>query len=182
MSLCDASASHRTVTKRALAGAIAGFGFAFASPFVSPSFAALSSAEINRFDSALSELKDLDAEWDSITTTANVPGDGIRKRLGTVYGPPKCLPALCSFNNYVDKFVQSHADDLDVEVLEGPTAELLEALVQADFLAYSSVFADYGNGGGPGGAKELIDKSREQVKRAEKAMTRVVKALHEAEN
>ena len=70
---------------------------------------------------------------------------------GTVYTPPKCESPLCNFSSFVMRFVQSHPDLEDsaaLSLLEEPLADALEAINQADFLAYSSIFSEYGNGGG----------------------------------
>jgi hypothetical protein len=131
-------------------------------------------AAITRFDAVLSELQSLDSKWDLIVKGQ---GDNIRRKLGTVYTPPKCESPLCGLPSYVNKFVQNHPDDLDIPAFEEPMAEVLEAINQADFLAYSSIFSEYGNGGG---GQDYLDSSRAQIKRALKAMQEVVKVLQES--
>jgi hypothetical protein len=65
----------------------------------------------------------------------------------------------------------AHPDDLDVEEFQEPIADALDAINQADFLAYSSVFSGYGNGGN---GQDYIGDSRKQIKRASKNMKLVV--------
>lgn len=137
-----------------------------------PAGAALNDPEaMGRYLSARDELVALDQNWERVVIAG---GDGIRRRLGTVYSPPVCSSPLCSFSLFTDKFVSRHFDDIDYAAFEAPSAELLEALNQADFLAYSSVFADYGNGGG---GVNYIASSRAQVQRAIGAIDRVIKVL-----
>lgn len=128
---------------------------------------------IARYKDAERELQELDTNWDKV---ASAGGDSIRRKLGTVYSPPKCSSALCSFNIFTDKFVRAHSEDLNLAEFDAPSAELLEALNQADFLAYSSVFSDYGNGGG---GVDYINNSRLQVKRAKEAITKVISVIEE---
>jgi hypothetical protein len=56
----------------------------------------------------------------------------------------------------------------------GPSSELLQALNQADFLAYSAIFQEYGNGGG---GKDYIDLSHKQVVRSINAMKDCIAVL-----
>ena len=137
----------------------------------SPSEAALTASDISRFEAGLSELRRLDTDW---TTIVKGGGDNIRRYLGTVYTPPTCSSPLCSYPIFIDKFVRAHYDDFDVESFEEPKSMLLEALNQADFLAYSSIFSDYGNGGV---GKDYIASSHVQVKRAITAMEEVLTVL-----
>lgn len=65
---------------------------------------------ISRFEDSLNELVKLDNNWNSIVKGE---GDNVRRRLGTVYSPPKCESPLCGFESFVTKFVKSH-DDLDI--------------------------------------------------------------------
>eukprot|EP01031_Cornospumella_fuschlensis_P042287 gene42287-51638_t len=67
-------------------------------------------------------------------------------------------------------------EDLDVVEFEEPARELLEALNQADFLAYSSIFSEYGNGGG---GADYIKDSHAQVKRAVLLMDDVLKSIEQ---
>jgi hypothetical protein len=135
------------------------------------SFAIDDSTAIARFSSCLTELNYLDNNWDDI---AKGQGDNIRRKLGTVYTPPKCEYSLCSLPVFVSKFVKAHPDDLDIVSFEPPIQEALEAINQADFLAYSSIFSDYGNGGG---GKNYLEDSHTQIKRAVIAMKEVVESL-----
>eukprot|EP01035_Chromulina_nebulosa_P028570 gene28570-37745_t len=97
--------------------------------------------------------------------------------LGTVYAPPKCDSPLCSFSTFATRFVQSHPDLEDsaaLTLLEEPLADALEAINQADFLAYSSIFSEYGNGGG---GQDYMNASRDQVRRAAVALGQVVRVV-----
>lgn len=125
-----------------------------------------------KFTNALCELKDLDSNWDDIVRGQ---GDNIRRRLGTVYTPPKCEPSLCCYETFINKFAKTH-EDIDLEAFEEPSKNLLTALNQADFLAYSSVFSQYGNGGG---GADYIDLSHNQVKKAVVYLEEVIKVLSE---
>lgn len=134
-------------------------------------YADADAAGLNRFERGLAELQSLDSDWDSIVRGN---GDNVRRRLGTVYKPPLCESPLCSMDSFIPKFVKAHPDDLDLLSFEGPASEFLQALNQADFLAYSSMFSDYGNGGG--GADYIAD-SHEQVKKAAEALQRAIEAI-----
>lgn len=115
---------------------------------------------VAKFKQSYNELKRLDKDWDNISKNG---GDSIRRVLGTVYSPPTCESPLCNSEALVNKFVRTHFEDLDVDRFETPSSLYLQALNQADFLAYSSIFSDYGNGGG---GKNYIQESRMQVKKA----------------
>eukprot|EP01038_Epipyxis_sp_PR26KG_P006018 gene6018-8288_t len=146
-----------------------------------PSHAVVSSdiEGMTRFESSLVELMTLDRDWEKVLTSGgpqSPEGDNIRRKLGTVYSPPKCESSLCSFPIFVNKFARAHTDDLDVSAFEEPINKFLEALNQADFLAYSSVFSDYGNGGG---GKDYLNDSHNQVKRAIVELKEVIKVLKE---
>merc|ERR1711871_878150 len=96
---------------------------------------------------------------------------------------------LCSFSTFTQKFIQDNYDDIDSDAFEVISTEYLEALNQADFLAYSSNFAEYGNGGatcdddssatGDSSCKRIsyLDQSKKQVKRAEVAMKNAIQFL-----
>eukprot|EP01031_Cornospumella_fuschlensis_P033341 gene33341-40331_t len=101
---------------------------------------------ISRFKQAKLELVDLDNNWDRV-----VQGKG-------------------------DNFMRSHPEDLNIVEFEEPARELLEALNQADFLAYSSIFSEYGNGGG---GADYIKDSHAQVKRAVLLMDDVLKSIEQ---
>ena len=139
----------------------------------SPSF---SEAAINdptgiaRFKQGYKDLQDLDKNWDSVVKDS---GDNVRRVLGTVYANP-CSVSLCSFPIFVNKFAKANVDELDLSAFDGPSMELLEALNQADFLAYSSVFSGYGNGGG---GEDYIAGSRKQVKRGIEAFKEVLAVI-----
>jgi hypothetical protein len=168
LTLLPPTSSHSLKFKKTMRAFATGLPLLLASPC----YAVLNDPEaFNRFKDAKEELVQLDRNWESVVKSG---GDGIRRKLGTVYSPPKCVSPLCSFPTFSEKFVRQHFDDIDMEAFEEPSAELLEALNQADFLAYSSVFADYGNGGG---GVDYIDNSRVQVKRALSAITQVVNVL-----
>ena len=53
---------------------------------------------IRRFEASLKELTELDNNWISIVRS---DGDNVRRRLGTVYSPPKCEPSLCKDFTYM---------------------------------------------------------------------------------
>ena len=136
-----------------------------------PAGAAIPSDALARWKTAASELEVLDKDWDNIVRGE---GDNVRRRLGTVYAPPKCLPALCSFNLFVPRFITENVDDIDMDTFEGPSGELLEALNQADFTAYSAIFSEYGNGGG---GADYLQQSRKQVQRSIKVMKDILNQL-----
>jgi len=126
-----------------------------------------------RFSQVQVELKALDQDWDKISDKG---GDAIRRRLGTVYGGEKgCSVSLCGYRQFQDKFFVKHLDDFAFDEVEEEAKDLLEALSQADFLAYSANFAEYGNGGGR--ASEYIDMSRAQVQRANGLIGKIIEVL-----
>lgn len=103
-------------------------------------------ASIERFNKAYVELSDLDNNWNVIvskTEESDGNGDAIRRRLGTVYKPPACEVALCSFSSFTQKFVNNNYDSIDIDKFEGISSEINEALTQADFLAYSAIFNEF---------------------------------------
>ena len=125
---------------------------------------------VPRFMAARTELQKLDADWDQIVAKRG-GGDGVRRVLGTVYAPPKCEAALCGWNLFIDKFVRSPEATIDLSEFDTPSLTLQQALVNADFLAYSSGFADYGNGGG---GQELLEQSHKQVQVALLALDELI--------
>lgn len=127
---------------------------------VQPAQAAIPEASLARWHAAYDELTKLDGNWESIVKGE---GDNIRRKLGTVYTPPSCNSPLCNFANFVPRFIADNADDIDMDTFEGPSSELLEALNQADFTAYSSIFSEYGNGGG---GADYINQSHKQIQRS----------------
>lgn len=72
--------------------------------------------------------------------------------------------------------MQAHPDDLDISSFEEPISVVLQSLNQADFLAYSSVFSEYGNGGA---GVDYIANSRVQIQKAIEGMNEVIKVLKE---
>jgi len=116
---------------------------------------------IDRYTKVLYELKALDSTWSDTIKG----GDDVRRVLGTVYSNTKgCTSSLCGFTQFQNKFVGRYGSELDdFGSFEQSSSELLEALNQADFLSYSSNFADYGNGGG---GADYIKDSRKQIRRA----------------
>lgn len=131
-------------------------------------------AGLERFQDVRNDLVELDREWDAIAIKG---GDEVRRKLGTVYGGEKgCGVSLCGFRQFQERFITSHFDELDFDELEEPAKELIDALNQADFLAYSSNFAEYGNGGGR--ASEYIDMSHTQVQKALKSLDTVISLLN----
>lgn len=127
--------------------------------------------ELQRYEAALAELKSLDSDWDGIVRGQ---GDNIRRRLGTVYTPPKCDSPLCSFPIFMEKFIKKNGENVNMDALEEPVAALLTSLNQADFLAYSSVFSDYGNGGG---GADYIEQSHSQIKKSIGFMQEIIDVL-----
>jgi hypothetical protein len=136
----------------------------FASPIDDP-------VAISRFQAIQTELLDLDQNWDAI---AQRQGDNIRRKLGTVYTPPTCGSPFCGLPKFVQTFIQKHADDLDVAAFEEPMSIVLEAANQADYLAYSSIFSEYGNGGG---GADYLEKAHLQIKRAVPAIAEVLEVI-----
>lgn len=126
---------------------------------------------IQRFDKSLLELQDLEKNWDSIVRGE---GDNIRRKLGTVYAPPKCQPALCNYQQFISSFAKKHPDDLDIVSFDEPSRELLQAINQADFLAYSSVFSSYGNGGG---GVDYLEQSKSQIHKAIELLEEVIRVV-----
>ena len=129
---------------------------------------------VARFVSARDELLELNTQWDNIVVQRG--GDGIRVKLGTVYAPPKCEPALCNFALFAEKFVMNNVDDLDIDELEEPIKNLSQELQQADFLAYSANFAEAAGGGGSN-AEEYIKKAKTQCQMAEKSIEVIISKL-----
>ena len=167
------------ISQRAITRAIGNVGCAISlglGAYVPSTHAAASPVSISRWKDAYDTLTNLDKNWEK---TVKGEGDNVRRQLGTVYAAPKCLSPLCSFNLYVPKFISENANAIDNidEILE-PSAELLEALNQADFLAYSQAFSDYGNGGG---GTDYIKQSREQVQRSSLKLKEIIDILEKSE-
>jgi len=138
-------------------------------------------ASMLRLKASLQELQKLDKDWNSITNIAGA-GDNIRRVLGTVYSPPNCDSPLCSSDKFVKRFVTTHLDDIDLDKFDGPSSQYLEALKNADFLAYSSIFSEFSAGGGLGdsSSSSYIDKSRDQVKVALVNLNEMIKILEDS--
>lgn len=119
-------------------------------------------ASINRFRKMYTELKELDENWDSIVKGE---GDNVRRRLGTVFTPSNgCTSSLCSPSQFVNRFVKQYGTDVDdFNAFEEASQSLLESLNQADFLAYSAVFSEYGNGGG---GNDYLQSSKAKIESA----------------
>jgi hypothetical protein len=62
----------------------------------------------------------------------------------------------------------------DPEEYDTQFLALQEALNAADFLAYSAIFSEYGNGGG---GKDYIALSRVQIKKAIPVMADLIKVV-----
>ena len=101
---------------------------------VSPAHAAISKDSLARWTQAYDELKSLDTNWDTIVK-GDHDGDSIRRKLGTVYTPPKCDSALCSFADFVPKFMVKNGEDIDIDEFEGPSQDLLLSLNEANSAA-----------------------------------------------
>jgi hypothetical protein len=84
-------------------------------------------AAMARFEGSLNELTLLDEKWDTIVKGG---GDNVRRKLGTVYAPPKCENPMCAIDTYIPKFVKSHPEELDMETFEEPASQFLEAYNQ----------------------------------------------------
>jgi hypothetical protein len=170
--LIGATATIKVTNFRLAARILGSFGCGIGFFSTTPEFstAAIDSASISRFRKGYEDLQDLDKNWDTVVKDS---GDNIRRVLGTVYANP-CSSPLCSFPTFVNKFAKANVDDLDLSAFDGPSNELLEALNQADFLAYSSVFAGYGNGGG---GEDYIGGSRKQVQRGIAAFKEVLDVI-----
>ena len=146
-------------------------GFCGLSPINMQPAQAIDKEAVERFEKATELLTNLDANWDSIVKGE---GDNIRRQLGTVYAPPSCSSPLCNFPQFISKFVKANGDEIDLEAFEEPSSKALEYLNQADFLAYSSVFSEYGNGGG---GKDYMAESHNQVKMALKQLKLLVRVI-----
>ena len=165
--------SMKVSLPRAAARIIGSIGCSFGIVISTPTFsgAAISDpTSIARFRQGYQDLQELDKNWDSVVKDS---GDNVRRVLGTVYSNP-CSVSLCNFPTFVNKFAKANVDELDLSAFDGPSLELLEALNQADFLAYSSVFSGYGNGGG---GEDYIGGSRKQVQRGIQAFKEVLDVL-----
>ena len=116
---------------------------------------------ISRLKAVGNSLKDLDANWDK---KVGSDGDAVRRVLGTVFTPPRCDVPLCGFEKFGRDFLKNHLDDItDIDAFDTELGKANDFLNQADFLAYSAIFSEYGNGGG---GKDYIAESRVQVKKA----------------
>ena len=126
---------------------------------------------IGSFVNIYNELVKLDQNWDEIVKGQ---GDNVRRVLGTVYKPPLCESPLCNYQGLIKNYARNHGDELDLDEYIEKSQELLEALNQADYLAYSALFSEYGNGSG---GKDYVQDSRKQVKKAIKATDEVIKII-----
>jgi len=133
---------------------------------------------VHRLEQASAELAALDRDFFQVVGSRG--GDGVRAALGTVYKPPKCEPALCNLPTFVEKIITSNPD-IDLDAVEEYARELTTALSQADFLAYSAMFADFGNGGAVYGSSpqsdHYLDKSRVQIKKAKNDLNLLLKLM-----
>lgn len=132
---------------------------------------------ISRYELVKVDLQNLDNNWDAILAGEkkgeSLSGDNVRRKLGTVYSASTgCTQSLCGFTNFQNKFIKEFGSDLsDYDSFETAASNLLESLNQADFLAYSAVFSDYGNGGG---GQNYLDDSHTQVKKALKSVNDIL--------
>lgn len=126
---------------------------------------------VGSFVKIYDELVRLDQNWDQIVKGE---GDNVRRVLGNVYKPPVCESPLCNYQGLIKNYAQNHGDEIELDEYDEKSEELLEALNQADFLAYSALFSDYGNGGG---GRNYIADSRKQVKKAIVAIDAVIKII-----
>lgn len=138
---------------------------------------ALDESYISRYELVKNDLQYLDNNWNNILNGEkkgeSSPGDNVRRKLGTVYSVNSgCTQSLCGFTNFQNKFIKEYGTDInDYDSFETSASNLLESLNQADFLAYSSVFSDYGNGGG---TQNYLDDSHVQVKKALKSVNDIL--------
>ena len=127
---------------------------------------------IKRLEASRDQLTLLDKDWNNIVTKGG--GDEVRRYLGTVYGPSLPKSPLSSMPLFVEKFIKSHSNDLNLSEFEEPSAEFLQSLTQADFLAYSANFAEFSAAAGiddsPNSPKQLLIKSHTAVKKAQKSL------------
>jgi len=130
---------------------------------------AIDASYISRYELVKNDLQYLDTNWNTILNGEkkgeSSPGDNVRRKLGTVYSVNNgCTQSLCGFTNFQNKFIKEYGTDIvDYDSFEIAASSLLESINQADFLAYSSVFSEYGNGGG---SQNYLDDSHTQVKKA----------------
>ena len=131
------------------------------------------SASLLRWTSAYDELQNLNKNWDTIVT-GDHDGDSIRRKLGTVYTPPACESPLCSFSNFVPKFMVEYGEDIDIDEFESPSQELLLALNEANSAAYNAIFCpEFANPS----AADYIKTSRKQVQRSISNMKQIINIL-----
>lgn len=135
---------------------------------------------IQRLVASRDQLILLDKDWDKIVVKGG--GDEIRRYLGTVYGPSLPKSPLSSMPLFVEKFIKSHSNDLNLSEFEEPSAEFLQSLTQADFLAYSANFAEFSAAAGiddsPNSPKQLLIKSHTAVKKAEKSLNEMLQLIN----
>ena len=109
--------------------------------------AKLNEEGVIRFRNAKAELDDLDMNWDKVIGRSEANpmglGDNVRRKLGTVYAPPKCDLALCSFESFTKSFLKENFEDIDVDTYEDFASSVNNALGQAEFLAYSANFNEF---------------------------------------
>mmetsp|Transcript_25782 Transcript_25782/g.33797 ORF Transcript_25782/g.33797 Transcript_25782/m.33797 type:complete len:245 (+) Transcript_25782:230-964(+) len=110
------------------------------------------------------EIAKLDRDWDKIVIDKE-DGDAIRRYLGTVGVSSPLFQINKAFNGIKDAVGNNPDKYEDIEVIDFVEAsiEVLKHIQQADFLAYSQIFAGFGNGGG---GTDYIAESRKQVHEA----------------
>jgi len=161
---------HRS-QMRSMASAVVTLGLAFPNPALALGESSLESGPA-RFTQALESLRTLDKDWG----TAVKEPDDVRRVLGTVYTSAGCTKPLCGFESFVRNYAKSHVDELnDIEEYDTYFLEAQKALTSADFLAYSAVFSEYGNGGG---GKDYVELSKVQVEKAIEALTQLNKVVN----
>ena len=159
---------------------------------------------MNRFLNAKAELDDLDTNWEKVIGRSEANplglGDNVRRKLGTVYTPPKCDLTLCSFESFTKSFLKENFEEIDVDIYEDLVSPLNNALGQAEFLAYSANFNEFSSAK-PAGyfqpckltsidshlshffflplRSDYIEKAHEQIKKARKFMGDTVKYLED---
>ncbi|CAM9422384.1 unnamed protein product [Heterosigma akashiwo] len=122
------------------------------------------------------ELCQLDKNWEKIVVNRE-DGDVIRRYLGTVGVKSPLFQINKAFNGVKDAVGNNpdkYEDTIEVVDFVEASNDALQHIQQADFLAYSQNFANFGNGGG---GEDYIALSRVQVKEAIASYKDILEAL-----
>ena len=170
-SVCSGARIFNGVAKKSIAAVVSSY-IALSGPLPSLALTTLETGP-SRFTQAAMSLKDLNNDWEN---TVKSDPDNVRRVLGTVFTPPTCSKPLCGFESFCRSYAKAHIDDIsDMEEYDTLFLKAQEALTSADFLAYSAVFSEYGNGGG---GKDYIQLSRTQVRSAIEALDGLDKLIN----